>query len=432
MLVEEPTLPALVPAWPSTVFARVLDRIGKEDALAVIELATDEQLRDVLDRDLWIAAHLDVEETFDVGRFVEWLEVLHEIGPRFAAEKLASMEEDFLAMALRHLVTVIDTDALASVTATFDDDDAAALDDALTRARSEDIDRFQLIAHATEGADAVFGILVALDEVRHDLAETLLARLARISTSRLADGEFEDVLSDLESITEDVRGDRDDRRAAAGHVAPRVARQALELARAAVDPLPRDAIATAHFRSLAPIVAAPPPRALTLPSPRRGSAPSAPRASTRARPRLPDERSDEARRPSLVDIVIEEGLVDRSMPSGTPSALAAAMNGLRAIDAALADQRMEELAYAANVLSSGIRVDGAALSSEAVATLLTELVERAFSLSAVPPIDALRTTPGDALFRVGWRAITRRGARGLSDLARAAVRSTSGRTATSR
>src|SRR5437899_3187478 len=112
-ILEQPGLVSAVQALPPAALLRLIDRVGLEDAGELVALATVEQLRRVFDEDVWRSARPGEDERFDAARFTLWLEVMVEAGERFAADKLAELPEDEVALALHHQVLVISLDELA-------------------------------------------------------------------------------------------------------------------------------------------------------------------------------------------------------------------------------------------------------------------------------------------------------------------------------
>jgi hypothetical protein len=99
-------LPALLRNLQPAALARLVDRIGLNDAGEVMALAPTHKLLQALDESLWKSPQPGVAETFDAGELVDWLEAWIEIGDTFAAERLAAMSDDYRALCLSHLVSV--------------------------------------------------------------------------------------------------------------------------------------------------------------------------------------------------------------------------------------------------------------------------------------------------------------------------------------
>src|SRR5262245_53826873 len=82
-ILDEPHLAAQIQALPSAAFAKLVDRIGLEDAGEIVAFATTEQLAHAFDEDLWQSDRPGEDERFDPARFLVWLEVMLEAGDSF-------------------------------------------------------------------------------------------------------------------------------------------------------------------------------------------------------------------------------------------------------------------------------------------------------------------------------------------------------------
>lgn len=105
-LQDNPALPALLRDLQPAALARLVDRIGLNDASELMALAPTHKLLQALDESLWKSPRPGVAEVFDVHELVDWLEAWNEIGDAFVAERLAAMSEDYRALCLSHLVSV--------------------------------------------------------------------------------------------------------------------------------------------------------------------------------------------------------------------------------------------------------------------------------------------------------------------------------------
>lgn len=246
-ILEEPALVAEVRSLPPAALTRLIDHIGLEDAGEIVALATTEQIASVFDEDLWTREAPGADDTFDAQRFVVWLEILLEAGERVAAKRLAELDPDTVTFALHNLAHVVVTDDLGV------DDELEDIEKVLESALTQEIGEYMLIARRHDGWDAIVQALVALDEVDHDACSRLLDRLTAL-TERAADDEggLYEVLSDAESLADDVAGDRNERRAKDGFIAASDARAFLRLAKEHDAPKAgeRDAVTKAYFREL--------------------------------------------------------------------------------------------------------------------------------------------------------------------------------------
>lgn len=353
-LIELPELGRVVQALPAPTFAALVREIGVEDSGELIALATTEQLVQTFDEDLFISDHAGERETFDAGRFAVWLEVLLEAGERVAAARIAELDPDFVTHALSGLVLVLDEQALRERLDDADEDESLAVDKTLESALSEELDGYVVVAKQHEAWDAVLALLLALDQDHRVLFVRLLERLAQVSAHQLDDlAELGTLLSEGESLAEDVEGAREERRSKQGYVEARAARAFLALARqsrrADEAPSQRDALTRAYFRELerAPnndeqVLAREPQAIGTLPA-------MVQRALA---------RDHDGLEPAFGEATATSSMLDRFV------------DGLRRLhrdQPAVFAQRLEELAYLTNVLIAGHEKQGARLRPKAAA-----------------------------------------------------------------
>lgn len=393
-VLASPDLAAQVQALPAPALGRLVERIGLEDAGELVALATPTQLADVLDEDLWKSARPGDDERFDVDRFLVWLAVLREGGDELVASRLAELPEELVTLAFHRAVMVVSLDTLMEELG--EGQDAELAEKALADRLSEEIDVYQVIARTSDGWDDVLGALLALDRDHHDLAMRVLARCEAMTARRIDDeGGLYAVLQEEETLEEDVRGEREDRRGEAGHVAPSAAAAFLALARkgdgAALGE--HDPLTKAWLRGLA-----------------RTPLPAAPARASGARSDLAallrEAEGDDARPVALLG------------PAGgaEPPLLARAMARLLEDGDEAAGARSEELAYLANVLAAGAPLRGrrmrqvdAVRGAIALVSLGLELAPPAKKAS--DPLEravaALRATPADGLFRLALHTLER-------------------------
>ncbi|MBZ0231707.1 MAG: DUF6178 family protein, partial [Deltaproteobacteria bacterium] len=218
-VLEQAELVTAIQHLPAPVLARLVDRVGVEDAGELVSLATTEQLAQLFDEDLWRSPRPGEDEVFDAARFVVWLEVMLEAGARFTAARLAEMSEDFLAHVIHQRALVLDLDALAHEVEASEDRDQLekALDDRL----HHELDTYRLVARDPNGWDALVDVLLALDEQHHALLVRVLDRCCALGSAEVDDGGgLYDVLTSEETLAADVAAEREDRRAREGYVAP--------------------------------------------------------------------------------------------------------------------------------------------------------------------------------------------------------------------
>jgi hypothetical protein len=193
------------------------------------------------------------------------------------------------------------------------------------------------------------------------------------------------VLTSAQMLEGDVAGEREDRRAAEGFVAPADARSFLELARRGESLDTRDPITKAHFRAL--VGAAKPAQ----------PAEGAPTVSGRQLIAAAQQRDDQTG---------VEGL-QLTAPEQPVLLLQVALLELRLQAPERFSRRIEELGYLANVLvagSRGRRPRPVEALEQAIAVCNTGL-ERALGAdrALARAVELLEETPADQLFRRGYR-----------------------------
>jgi hypothetical protein len=379
-LLDDAQLAPQLRALPAPVLRQVILQVGLEDAGELVALASLEQLREVFDEDLWRTPRPGEDDAFDAARFCTWLEVLLEAGDAFVADRLAELSEDFLVFAFSRLLRALDAAEVAASIA--DDDEAALIDKVLEAEGGQELGDYVVVARVEDGGHALCATLVALDERHPELLRSVLRRcwLATREQAEGAGGLYE-VLTGEEQLLEDARAEREERRAARGHVAPADARAFLALARRTPDAPETDPITRAYFRELRRVPAA-------------GFAGAGARAP----------RSAPLRR-----LLAEAGALpaDAAPPRG--SLFRTTVAELAGSDPPAHQRVVEELAYLANVLVAG---------DTARAWQPLEAAERVLELcdaglraatrgrSSVPeaPREALLRWGAVGLFRTAWSA----------------------------
>jgi hypothetical protein len=412
-ILDQPNLVAAVQALPPQVLGRVIAHVGLEDAGEIVALATTSQLTGIFDDDLWHSGKPGKDETFDADRFALWLEVMLEAGEAFAAQTLAELPEDLVTLAFHRQVLVINIEELAISMSSRPNpdplDDDAQVEKALESCLAEELGEYRIISRHHESWDTLFGLMVVLDRDHHEFLQRLLDRLAALDAELIEEsGGLYQVLTTEESLEADVAGDREDRRAEQGYIAPSSAAAFLALARTSklevlAGSSERDAVTRAYFRGLRD-------------EPTRTKA-NQPTASPKAGRPASSESSD------LVDVLREAGIVAplqanhliEGRSAGKAKAqldrFAEALRGLADKHPHIHGDRMRELAYLANVLAAGCSLDGRPMrpveaARAAVATCNLGLAHLCGG-QGKPETDArmLEATAADRLFLVGWNIL---------------------------
>jgi hypothetical protein len=393
-VLERPELVAVVRQLPPESLGALIDAVGLEGAGELVALATTEQLERVFDEDLWRSSRAGDDPHFDAKRFAVWLEVLLEAGESKVVERLLQLPLDFVTLAVHRAILVIDADALA-LQASGGGEAAEWVEKALESVLYEEWEEFMLIARDPSVWDALFSTLMALDREHHDILRRILERCCAMSTEFIDDnGGLYAVLSSDEMLELDVRTSRDERRAERGYVAPSDAKSFLELARRGLgDEASRDPVTRAYFRELA--------RPEDARRPKHVASAASSTSTDRSPWRALFEKagvilpSEQALAPSdAASMLLERTLVELS--EREPGVYA---------------ERMEELAYLANVLVAGYAPLGRRMrpieALEEAMRVCNAGLEQAVT-EKLEPTDAearavVSATPLDVLFRRAFR-----------------------------
>lgn len=405
-ILHHPSLVAGVRELPPPVLGRLVDEVGLESAGELIALASTEQLQHIFDADLWESEQAGRDPHFDAARFATWLEVMSEAGEAAVVERLRQLPVELVSLAVHRLILVIDMDALWAEMAA-SEEDMALVDKALDGCLGDEWEEFRLVARDPLAWDTVFGALMALDRDHHDLLRRILERCRQLSTELIEDnGSLYDVLTADEMLETEMRAERDERRAAQGHVAPSDARSFLELARTTEATLrTRDPVTRAYFRELEAHRGEARTSSSAIET-REGGAPGAEallgllagagviQSAHDSIAALGPRSSDEAL--SVRDGSLEQAL--RELSEARPEAHA---------------ERMEELGFLANVLMEGWAPEAQRLRPAEAIEAAVEVIELGLSQVRSAPgptrgeraVDVLSTTHLDQLFHVGWHAL---------------------------
>ena len=404
-VLDEPSLVAAVRSLEPRALRLWVERVGLEDASDLVALASDEQLLDLFDASLWKSERVGGDEHFDPARFATWLEVLLETGEEAAARRFIEMPEELLALSLHSQMLVLDVDALFSDLARAGGRLAQEVEAALESSLTFELDRYLLVSRRHDGWDALVTILTVLDRDQNQLLGALLERCCAASADYLDDeGGLLAVLTSAEMLEVDAAADREDRRARQGYVSPADARGFLALAQSqSADELLAqsgpDPLTRAYFRAHE-----------TRPAP---TEPAAPRGSARANAAPADDSGER-----LLSALREAEILPAAQPLLAPpeqklDVFRAALARLAELDPAAHTQRMDELAYLANVLIAGASCGERAYRPvEAVEGVIETCTAGLAHLLGGPPgeeaaVEALARHRADRLFLAGWRLRSR-------------------------
>jgi hypothetical protein len=401
-ILDQPDLPVQIQALPPAVLGRLIDQVGLEDAGELVALATTEQLFHMLDEDVWSSNASGEAERFDADRMLVWLEVMQEAGDTFLAGKLSELPEDLVTLALHKHVLVLNIEELALSMQAAEEVDARQLDKALESCLYEEIGEYQVMARNPDGWDTILSAMLALDGDHHEMLARVLERCCRMASEYIEDnGGLYQVLTSDEMLENDLAGDREERRAERGYVAPATAASFLKLARSGEggSPAKHDPVTRSYFRGLAKTSAAAATRAS-----------SSPRTAASSGGGLDRILRDEG--------MLREAQAERLLEGGSAEArsqdpvLVQAMRQLAESASPAFEDRSEELAYLANVLVAGCSIEQrkmrpieALRAALATCSLGLSLMMQGAKHRAQTAAQVLAATPADGLFRLAWQKL---------------------------
>jgi len=397
LILEERDLVAKVQSLDSRTLGRLVERIGLEDSGELLSLAAIGQIVDLMDAELWKSDRPGVDEAFDPDRFVVWLEVMLEAGEKFVARKLTELPEDLVMLAFYSNVLVINIDELA-VEMADRNQDVDLTEKALDNCLYHEFAEYQVISRRHDGFDALVAVLSSLEEEHHGFLQRLLDRCCRLSREFIEDnGGLYNVLTSEEMLESDAAADREDRRAARGFIAPSAAASFLALAKqTSLDELVKssetDPVTRRYFREL-------------------GHSPGEEEG------READNNIKAGSR--FIAILRQAGLAEEpppALPAGDKPVSAdtlfrRAMLELRSGDPRRYAQRMQELAYLANVLMAGHSIEGRRYRPSEAAQAAVDICNRGLTTilgageEASSASRAARMVAEESavkLFMVGW------------------------------
>lgn len=386
-----PGLPALLRALQPAALARLVDRIGLNDAGEVMALAPAHKLLQALDEALWKSPQPGVAETFDAGELVDWLEAWIEMGDAFAAERLAAMSDDYRALCLSHLVSVRIHHTLAFL---------AIPDDEVDRER----DTLQPL-----GSCALYGpyVVVPVIEDEWEIARAVLDALwterpeCLLHTLGMLDG-AESMLAAPEvrrQLAIDVAHERERARENLGYVTATGASAFLVF------------VATARIEELAALCAYDEETRRHLAAFGASQAEETEQDDAAADP-LHEPASVEQLRELRTALEREELLIPQNtllladQRTRRHRALTAALSELAETDPPAFERCARELAYLANVVKVGVPVKGAPISDAEARDTAYAACDRGLQLARKRGLETrIAQEPGlIRLFALGWRA----------------------------
>jgi hypothetical protein len=216
-LTDNPALPAFVRTLKAPVLKRLIDHVGLHDAGDLIALTSTEQLREIFEVSLWESLAPGQAERLQPEKFLEWLDVMLEVGPTFAAQRLIELGDTFVTLNFAPLIKVTDSSVMAE-----HQEDAAPCGCALCQLTQRDasfdiIADYLVMAVHDDEWDAVRATLVELESEDAQFLHRVLARCCNRATVRFL------VAEDPEPLLDDETYEREQRRERSGFVTPQIA-----------------------------------------------------------------------------------------------------------------------------------------------------------------------------------------------------------------
>jgi hypothetical protein len=227
-LLDMPQLAKVVPHVAPEVLHRLIRHAGLERCVDIVEAASRDQLRLILDLDLWRAPRAGGDEEFDAERFGEWIETLVDRDAATAAAVVARLDESVVVTGLSRYVRVIDPGVLEPTESTDDEWESGLF---IPTGLTAEVGGYIVQARRKDTWDAVVSLLVALSLERRESFDAVMRGCRRLSDGLREPDGLHDLLGQPEQLLHDVAVDRDDRRTARGFGSVADARAFLALAR---------------------------------------------------------------------------------------------------------------------------------------------------------------------------------------------------------
>lgn len=106
-LLDNPQLPAYIASLEAPVLDRLIRHIGVEDAQELVALASPAQMQELVEIETWANEHPGEAESFEPGKFLEWVDLWREMGAGFMTERLVELGEEPFVLALQHFAAVV-------------------------------------------------------------------------------------------------------------------------------------------------------------------------------------------------------------------------------------------------------------------------------------------------------------------------------------
>ena len=224
-LTDSPALPAFVRQLRSPALKRLIEHVGVRDAGSLVALTTTKQLREVFEESLWQTLIPGQAETLRPEKFVEWLDVLLEVGSAFAVDRLLDLGDTFVVLNFSPLITVFE----ASVAAEHQDPPPCPCVLCQLSERGEGFLIFGDYVVVARHEDEWESIQTVLEGIQDEDPEFLRRVLARCCNAPTVLG----YADDGQALLEDETFEREQKRERGGFVTPPMAARFLKSTRQA-------------------------------------------------------------------------------------------------------------------------------------------------------------------------------------------------------
>jgi uncharacterized protein DUF6178 len=392
-ILEGPELATVAPHLPPEVLYRLIRHAGLEPCVELVEALSPTQLAAVLDLDLWRAPLPGADEQLDADRFGEWVEALVGRDAAAAARGIARWDRSLTVTALSRFIRVLDPGVLEPTESTDDErrDDVLFVPDGLTA----EVGGYIVQARREDAWDAIMGLLAELSAGDAECFHALMGGCRRLShAGRERDG-LDDLLDAPDQLLHDVTLDRDDRREARGFSTAADARAFLAIARQGRSRPHVNPIAAAWIR--------------------RGDVRSSEDAPDPLRPSTQPEPAPAAAFSEIVRVLAAHDLIPEAPRAligtggaGDPGALQALMEYLRERHPDLCLARGQELAFVANALTAGCRLQSRSFTPREASEAAAAICSLGLLRQPAPPgVDYLVGHDLIGIFEDGWAALHR-------------------------
>lgn len=111
-LLSSEHLPALIDNLPPSTLHSLIEKVGVERSHEIIAVASNEQIRAVLDIQLW-QTQLGSADQLKIGNFNSWLQIWNDLGAEFITNKIQNIACDLFVLSLARYFLIHDLDKIS-------------------------------------------------------------------------------------------------------------------------------------------------------------------------------------------------------------------------------------------------------------------------------------------------------------------------------